>query len=91
MLSRYEYGGDEFIFVELSESMSLEVNFQAMAITRMLREEKIPGILDICPSNASYMVRFNPDKIHPDRLISKLKEFEQDVSLEDFEITAQGR
>ncbi|WP_338450043.1 allophanate hydrolase subunit 1 [Niallia oryzisoli] len=89
-MSRYEYGGDEFIFVELSEAMSLEVNFQAMAITRTLREEKIPGILDICPSNASYMVRFNPDMIQPDILIAKLKELEQEVSLENFEITARA-
>ncbi|MBU8880742.1 allophanate hydrolase subunit 1 [Bacillus sp. FJAT-29790] len=88
-MTRYEYGGDEFIFVELAEAMSLETNFQAMAITKTLREEKLPGILDICPSNASYMIRFNPDLIHPDELISKLKELEEDVSLENFEITAR--
>lgn len=89
-MTRYEYGGDEFIFVELSEAMSLETNFQAMAITKTLREENLPGILDICPSNASYMIRFNPDVIHPDELISKLKELEQAVSLESFEITARA-
>lgn len=89
-MTRYEYGGDEFIFVELSEAMSLETNFQAMAITKTLKEEKLKGILDICPSNASYMIRFNPDIIHPDKLISKLKELEQDVSLENFEITARA-
>lgn len=89
-MTRYEYGGDEFIFVELAEAMSLETNFQAMAITKTLREENLPGILDICPSNASYMVRFNPDIIHPDKLISKLKALEMEVSLEDFEITARA-
>lgn len=89
-MTRYEYGGDEFIFVELAEAMSLETNFQAMAITKALRKEKVSGILDICPSNASYMIRFNPDLIHPDDLISKLKELEQSVSLENFEITARA-
>jgi urea carboxylase len=89
-LTRYEYGGDEFIFVELAEAMSLETNFQAMAITKALRKEKVSGILDICPSNASYMIRFNPDLIHPDDLISKLKELGQYVSLENFEITARA-
>ncbi|GLY08886.1 5-oxoprolinase subunit B family protein [Pseudobacillus badius] len=88
-MTRYEYGGDEFIFVELSESMSLEVNFQAMAITKQLREERLPGILDICPSNASYMVRFQPEEIHPDKLISKLKELEQSVSVDDFDISSR--
>jgi len=89
-LTRYEYGGDEFIFVELAESMSMETNFQAMAITKTLRDQKISGILDICPSNASYMVRFNPDRIHPDELISELKKLEQEVSLDHFEVSARA-
>ncbi|MFD1705348.1 allophanate hydrolase subunit 1 [Siminovitchia sediminis] len=88
-MTRYEYGGDEFIFVELAEEMSLEVNFQAMAITKQLKEENIPGILDICPSNASYMVRFEPEKIHPDKLISKLKELEETITIEDFELSSR--
>ena len=88
-MTRYEYGGDEFIFVELSEEMSLEVNFQAMAITEKLREENLSGIVDICPSNASYMVRFDPDIIHPDALIVKLKELETSVSIDDFEISSR--
>lgn len=89
LLTRYEYGGDEFIFVELSESMSLEANFQAMAITRRLREENLQGIVDVCPSNASYMVRFIPEEIHPNDLITKLKELEQTVSVDNFEITSR--
>ena len=42
--ARYSYGGDEYVFVELAEAMSLKVNFRAMAITNRLREENIPGI-----------------------------------------------
>ncbi|WP_425453638.1 5-oxoprolinase subunit B family protein [Oceanobacillus chungangensis] len=88
-VARYEYGGDEFVFVELSETMDLNINFKAMAITSQLKEENLPGILDICPSNASYMIRFDPDRIHPDKLISKLKELEQSVSIDDFEISSR--
>src|SRR5699024_1886562 len=88
-MTRYEYGGDEFIFVELSEEMSLEVNFQAMAITKKLKEEKLPGILDICPSNASYMIRFNPDQLHPDEVISKLKALEKQVSWKEVEVQSR--
>ena len=51
--ARYSYGGDEYVFVELAEAMSLNVNCRAMAITNRLREEGIPGVTDICPSNAS--------------------------------------
>ncbi len=79
MEPRYSYGGDEYVFVELDEAMSLQVNFRALGITNRLREEDIPGVTDICPSNASYMVRVNPDELHPDELISRLKELDEEV------------
>lgn len=88
-MTRYEYGGDEFIFVELAEEMSLEANFRGMAITENLRRENLPGISDICPSNASYMVRFDPDQIHPDDLIAKLKKLEEETSLAEMEISSR--
>jgi urea carboxylase len=77
--ARYSYGGDEYVFVELAEAMSLKVNFRAMAITNRLREEGIPGVTDICPSNASYMIRIDPDELHPDDLISRLKAIDEEV------------
>lgn len=84
---RYSYGGDEFVFVELAENMSLSVNFRAMAITNRLKEENLDGITDICPSNASYMVRIDPDVLHPDRLIEHLKELDAEVGgIEGFEL-----
>jgi urea carboxylase len=85
--ARYSYGGDEFVFVELAEAMSLGVNFRAMAITNRLREEAIEGMMDICPSNASYMVRIDPDTLHPDKLISRLKEIDDEVGdIKGFEL-----
>lgn len=53
---RYEYGGDEFVFVELSESMNLEAMFKGMAITEKLVEANLQGVIDICPGNASYIL-----------------------------------
>jgi urea carboxylase len=77
--TRYDYGGDEFVFVELAQEMSLEVNFKAMAITHQLQEKNLPGIIDICPSNASYLIRLNPDELDPHDLIAELKEIEKNV------------
>ncbi|WP_425387681.1 5-oxoprolinase subunit B family protein [Aneurinibacillus terranovensis] len=89
-MTRYEYGGDEFVFVELAEDMNLESNFRGMAITRKLREKALDGILDICPSNASYMIRVDPDVLSPDQLIQVLKEIEASVSdLEGIEISSR--
>ncbi|MFB4162334.1 allophanate hydrolase subunit 1 [Alteribacillus sp. JSM 102045] len=88
--TRYSYGGDEFIFVELSEEMSLDVNFQAMAITKKMKEKNIPGILDVCPSNASYMVRYNPDQLDANDLIEELKQLESSVeNLDDVVINSR--
>ena len=85
--ARYSYGGDEFVFAELSEAMSLKVNFRAMAITNRLKEESIEGIVDICPSNASYMIRLDPDVLRPDDLISRLKEIDEEIGdVHGFEI-----
>ena len=85
--ARYSYGGDEFVFVELAEAMSLGVNFRAMAITNRLKEEAIEGVMDICPSNASYMVRIDAARLHPDTLISRLKEVDDEVGdIKGFEL-----
>jgi len=90
LTTRYEYGGDEFIFVELSEEMSLENNFKIMGITKKLKEKEYEGVLDICPSPASYMVRIDPDVINADTLIEELKELEHaEGDLDDLEIQSR--
>lgn len=77
--ARYSWGGDEFVFVELAEEMSLQANFRAMAITGALREQRPDGLLDICPANASYQVRYDPDVLDPHTLMAQLKDLERKV------------
>jgi urea carboxylase len=77
--ARYSWGGDDHIFVELAEEMSLQANFRAMAITTMLREQRPDGVLDICPANASYQVRYNPDVLAPYTLMDLLHDIEKQV------------
>jgi urea carboxylase len=81
MSLRYTHGGDEFIFVEISEDMSLESFFKGMAITRALRERAVDGVTEICPANASYQVRYDPDRIAPDSLLALLRELEAGIDL----------
>jgi urea carboxylase len=77
--ARYSWGGDEFVFVELAEEMSLQANFRAMAITTRLRDERPAGVVDICPANASYQVRYDPDVLEPHALLAHLQELEREV------------
>ncbi|WP_107989082.1 5-oxoprolinase subunit B family protein [Breoghania corrubedonensis] len=79
MNSRYSFGGDEHIFVEVSEEMSLEAFFKALSMTNAVREASIKGVTEICPANASFQIKFDPDLIHPDDLMSELKRMEEEA------------
>ncbi|ELY67548.1 5-oxoprolinase subunit B family protein [Natrinema versiforme] len=82
---RYEYGADDHVFVELAEEMSFTANFKAMAITQQVAERDIDGVVENCPANASYMLRIDPEIIHPDDLIAELKEIESEIDLENYD------
>lgn len=75
----YSHGGDEWIVAQLAEAMSLETHLRAQAITSRLAELKLPGVLEICPSNASYMVRIDPDAAHPAAIMDRLRELADEV------------
>ncbi len=76
MNTRYSFGGDEHIFVEVDEEMSLEAFFKSLSITNAVRESRIKGVTEICPANASYQIKFDPDVIAPDDLLAELKSLE---------------
>ncbi|OLZ40255.1 allophanate hydrolase [Natrinema saccharevitans] len=82
---RYEYGGDDHVFVELAEEMSFTANFKAMAITQQVADRDIEGVVENCPANASYMLRIDPDVIRPDDLIDELKAIEAETDIENYE------
>jgi urea carboxylase len=77
MSNRYSFGGDEHIFVEVSEEMSLEAFFKSLSMTNAVRDSKIKGVTEICPANASFQIKFDPDAISPDDMLAELKRLEQ--------------
>ncbi|GAC1455264.1 MAG: allophanate hydrolase subunit 1 [Pseudarthrobacter sp.] len=77
--ARYTWGGDEFLFVEVSEAMSLPANFKVMSIAGRLSDAQLPGIVDICPANASLLVRFDPDVLPPQQLETAVRDIERDL------------
>lgn len=72
--ARWSYGAEEFVFVEVSEAMSLEATLRTLAITNALRSHDIAGVVDICPAHASYMLRIDPDILDPRRVPPMLAE-----------------
>jgi urea carboxylase len=76
MPTRYSFGGDEHLYAEIDEEMSLEAFFHSLALTRAVRDSNIKGVTEICPSNASMQVRFDPDQIAPDDLLAEVRALE---------------
>src|SRR5215831_16221230 len=76
MQTRFSFGGDDHIFAEVDEAMSLEAFFKSLFITNAVRAAAIKGVTEICPANASYQIKFDPDVIKPDDLMAELKSIE---------------
>ncbi len=80
MKTRYSFGGDEHVFVECDEEMSLQAFFKGLSMTNAVRESKIKGVTEICPANASFQIKFDPDVISPDDMLAELKRLEVSAS-----------
>jgi urea carboxylase len=83
MKTRYSFGGDEHIFVEVDEEMSLEAFFKSLSMTTAVRESRIRGVTEVCPANASFQIRFDPDVIKPDDMLAELKRLESAAEAAD--------
>ena len=73
---RYSFGGDEHIFVEVDEEMSMQAFFKSLSMTNAVRDSRISGVTEICPANASFQIKFDPDRIKPDDMLQELKKLE---------------
>ncbi len=89
MTTRYSFGGDEHVFVEVDEEMSLDAFFKTLSMTNAIRESQIKGVTEICPANASFQIKFDPDQISPDDMLAEIKRLE--ASAEKAESVLQTR
>jgi len=76
MPARFTFGGDEHLFVECSDEMSLEAFFKSLSMARGVRESAIRGVTEVCPANASFQIKFDPDRIKPDDLLREVRAIE---------------
>ncbi|BCH27536.1 5-oxoprolinase subunit B family protein [Mesorhizobium sp. L-8-3] len=83
MKNRYSFGGDEHLFVECDESMSLEAFFNSLSMTNAIRDAAIAGVTEICPANASFQIKFDPDRIEPDDMLREVKAIEEAAARTD--------
>ena len=76
MKTRYSFGGDEHIFVEMDEEMSLAAFFMALSVCNAVRDADIDGVTEICPANAGFQVKYDPDRIKPEAMMAEIKALE---------------
>jgi allophanate hydrolase subunit 1 len=89
MKTRYSFGGDEHIFVEVDEEMSLDAFFKSLSMTNAVRDSQIKGVTEICPANASFQIKFDPDQISPDDMLAELKKLEDVAENADKKMTTR--
>ncbi|MDQ6740570.1 MAG: carboxyltransferase domain-containing protein, partial [Actinomycetota bacterium] len=54
-------------------------NFKANSMASVLAARALPGISDVCPANASLLIRFDPDKLAPAGLEAEVRAIELEV------------
>ncbi|MDR9486147.1 MAG: carboxyltransferase domain-containing protein [Sediminimonas sp.] len=89
MKTRYTYGGDEHVYVEMDEEMSLEAFFKSLSMSNAVREADIPGVTEICPANASFQVRFDPDVTAPLEMLKRIQELEHTADKAEKRLTTR--
>jgi len=52
-------------------------------MTNAVRESRIKGVTEICPANASYQIRFDPDLISPNDMLAELKRLQSAAGKSD--------
>ncbi|MEY8576737.1 allophanate hydrolase subunit 1 [Corynebacteriaceae bacterium 6-324] len=88
--ARYSFGGDEFLFVEFDAEMNLDAHFRSTLVARSLHENRVDGVTEICPANASLLIRFNPDVLEPEALKQQVQDIE-DTVIQDSGVSIETR
>jgi urea carboxylase len=89
MEPRYSFGGDDHIFVEVDGKMSLDAFFKSLSMTNAVRASGIRGVTEICPANASFQIRFDPDLIRPNDMLAELKRLESTAAKGDHTLSTR--
>ncbi len=76
----FRYAGDRFLLVEYGPmEFDLQLNFRVLTVNRRLLERGLDGIVDTGPGLRSNLVRYDPSRIDPSRLIAELNDVEDSV------------
>ena len=66
--------GDCQLAVEFGDEADLRLNFRVLALQELLKQKKVPGMIDLIPTMRTLGVIFDPDQLTPSRLRGLLDE-----------------
>src|SRR5450432_1660041 len=76
----YRPAGDDFLLVEYGEAvLDLELRFRVHALMAWLRQERLPGIVDLTPGIRSLQIHFDSQKLGFSRLLDVLTRAESEL------------
>jgi len=76
----FRHAGDRFLLVEYGEmEFDLQLNFRVLTVNGVLRDRGLDGLVDTGPGLRSNLIRYDPAKIDPKRLIAELEDAEDEV------------
>jgi len=56
-------GGDRYVTVEFGNELTIDLNFMAQGLARVLKEERTKGVIETVPCFASLLVHYEPERI----------------------------
>jgi urea carboxylase len=76
----FRHAGDQFLLVEYGEmDFDLELNFRVLTVDGILHDRGLDGLVDTGPGFRSNLIRYDPARLAPARLIAELNDIEDAV------------
>ncbi len=55
--------GDRALLIKFGDSLDEEINQRAVLAAKIVKTAKIPGVLEVCPTLVSVLVRYDPQSL----------------------------
>ncbi len=82
--------GDCFMMIEFGNDGAIELNFMALGLMHLIRDQKVHGIIDTTPSYNSLLVEYEPSDISDNDLKKELQKLFLSLgSVEEIEIESR--
>ena len=87
MEAKFLMGGDESVYVQLGDEISLDVNQKVRGLMHNLEADPIDGVVEMVPTYATLLIHYKPEKILYGQLVEEVKKRMNDTGGEKEEMS----